>query len=77
MLEHYTAGAALIAERLQPGVAGPYDEGGKVPKLSPHEVAHVVSVTEHVPAPATEAVEGLLPPRSGTPPASSPRWPTA
>lgn len=63
MLAHYRASADQVAERLDPGFANAYQNGGKVPKLAPHEVSQKVTVTEHVPAPAEDAPEGLLPTR--------------
>jgi hypothetical protein len=61
MVAHYLAGAEAIGERLEPGYATPYAEGGKVPKLGPYETTGTVTVTEYVPAPAEGVPEGLLP----------------
>jgi hypothetical protein len=61
MLAHYLAGAEAIGERLKPGFATPYAEGGKVPQLGPYETTGIVTVTEYVPAPAEGVPEGLLP----------------
>lgn len=63
MLAHFRTGADLVAERLAPGFATAYGDGGKVPKLAPHEVSQKVTVTEHVPAPEEDVPEGLLPTR--------------
>jgi hypothetical protein len=61
MVAHYLAGTQAIAERMVPGYATPYTEGGKVPKLEPYETTGMVTVTEYVPAPAEGVPEGLLP----------------
>ena len=37
-----------------------YDEGGKIPLVTPYETTATVTVTEYVPASAPEAPEGLL-----------------
>lgn len=63
MLAHYRGGADQVAERLAPRFVTAYENGGKLPKLAPHEVSQKVTVTEHVPAPAEDVPEGLLPTR--------------
>jgi hypothetical protein len=63
MLAHYNAAATAIALRMYPNSAAdvkPYDQGGKVPLVTPYETTATVPVTEYVPAPAPEAPEGLL-----------------
>ena len=60
MLGHYAAAGESIAERLAPGYSTPYLDGGKVPKVEPHETTGTVTVTEYVPAPSEDVAEGLL-----------------
>lgn len=60
MLAHYRAAADQIAERLAPDHEVAYDAGGKVPVLSPYEVASTVQVTELVPAPVGDLPDGLV-----------------
>jgi hypothetical protein len=59
MLEQYQAAADAIGQRIKDPGATPYDAGGKIPHVSPHEVSQLVSVTEYVPAPAGQVPEGL------------------
>ncbi len=61
MLDHYQAAATAIAERLYT-VPYPthYDQGGKVPLVTPYETTGKVTVTEYVPAPAEGVPEGKL-----------------
>ncbi|MEX2621552.1 MAG: hypothetical protein WD250_15150 [Egibacteraceae bacterium] len=59
MIGHYRAAADQLAERLAPGYAVAYDNGGKVPSLTAHEVASTIQVTELVPAPAGDLPDGL------------------
>ena len=59
MLEDYQAAADAIGQRIKDPKALPYDSGGKVPQISPHQVSQVVTVTEYVPAAAGEVPEGL------------------
>ena len=62
MLNGYIAAAESINQRIKdPKALLPYDEGGKVPKVKPHEVSQLVAVTEYVPAPAGETPENLRP----------------
>ncbi|MDP8970401.1 MAG: hypothetical protein M3N52_07900, partial [Actinomycetota bacterium] len=60
MLEHYQSACAQIAERLADGYATPYQQGGKIGHLAPHQVAGEVTITEMVPAPAEDVPAGLL-----------------
>jgi hypothetical protein len=60
MLAHYQAATAEIGSRLAPGFATPYQQGGKVPTVEPHTVAHPVTVTEMQPAPAAQPSDGRL-----------------
>lgn len=61
MVEDYQAGLEQIEPRLDPDFDVPYQDGGKVGWLAPHETTSTVTVTEHVPAPSEEVPEGLLP----------------
>ncbi len=63
MLAAYQSACAAVGERLAPGFAVPYAQGGKVPKVEPYHVAKSVTVTESVPAPAEDPPAGLLPAR--------------
>jgi hypothetical protein len=61
MLEGYVAAADSISQRIKDPQALPYNEGGKVPLIKPHEVSQMVAVTEYVPAPPGETPEDLRP----------------
>lgn len=60
MLAHYAAAAAAIGERLNAPGAVAYDQGGKIPLVTPYETTATVAVTEYVPAPAVDQPDGLL-----------------
>ena len=61
MLDGYVAAAESVSQRITDPQALPYNDGGKVPLIKPHEVSQLVAVTEYMPAPAGETAENLRP----------------
>jgi hypothetical protein len=61
MIDGYLAAADSIHQRIKSPNALPYDQGGKVPLVEPHQISQLVAVTEYVPAPAEGTPENLRP----------------